>query len=89
MWNWERHESLRRIDVLPQVIMFLGYDPFPPAGSIGVKLILARRQMGLTQKAMAKRIGIAPGTLGMLEKGLCKRPFPETVRKVGRFIRNA
>ena len=86
IWNWECHKSSPRIDVLPRVLKFLGDDPFPPAGSMGEKLILTRRLLGLTQKAMAKRLGVDPATLARLEHGKSRRSSSKTLHKMAAII---
>jgi transcriptional regulator with XRE-family HTH domain len=81
IWNWECHESSPQIHVLPQVIKFLGYDPFPPPESLAEKLVKRRKAFGVTQKEMAKRLGIDPTTLARLERGGSRRLFSKTLRK--------
>ena len=79
VYYWESNATSPRIDALPQIIKFLGYDPFPAPGSMGEKLILARWRLGMTQKEMAKRLGIDPTTLGRLENGKNRRPLTKTL----------
>jgi transcriptional regulator with XRE-family HTH domain len=69
VYNWESNATSPRIDVLPKVIKFLGYDPFAAPRSMGERLLSARRKLGLTQKALAKRLGMDPGTLARIERG--------------------
>ncbi len=69
IWNWECHESSPQIHVLPQVIRFLGYNPLPASESLAGRLLLTRKGLGITQKEMAKRLGIDPTTLARLERG--------------------
>jgi transcriptional regulator with XRE-family HTH domain len=68
IWNWECHESSPRPHEIPAVIKFLGYNPLPVPESLAEKLLTARKLLGLTQKAMAKRLRIDPTTLGRLER---------------------
>jgi transcriptional regulator with XRE-family HTH domain len=86
IWNWECHESSPRIHVLPQVITFLGYDPFPPPMSLAEKLIMSRKAAGITQIEMAKRLGIDPTTLARLERGKSRKLFSKTLRKLAAVI---
>ena len=69
IYNWERNRTTPQIHQLPGVIRFLGYNPFPPAGSFPDKLTALRRKLGLSQKLMAERLGIDPGTLRNWESG--------------------
>jgi DNA-binding XRE family transcriptional regulator len=86
IWNWECHESSPRVREIPAIIRFLGYDPLPPPESLAEKLIMSRTAIGITQKEMAKRLGIDPTTLSRLERGKNRRMFAKTVRKIASFI---
>ena len=86
IWNWERHESSPQIHVLPRVIKFLGYDPFPPSESLAEKLVMSRKAIGITQREMANRLGIDPTTLGRLERGKPRRLFSKTSRKLAAVL---
>jgi transcriptional regulator with XRE-family HTH domain len=61
--NWERNESTPVIRYMPAIIRFLGYDPLPQASSLPERLLAARRELGLTQREMAERLGVDPCTL--------------------------
>ena len=71
---------------MPKIIEFLGYDPsVGDRGRLRENPLHYRKSRGMTQKELAKRIGIDPATLGRLEKhkGRC---FPSLVEKVNRFM---
>lgn len=53
----------------PKFIDFLGYCPYDPAWTPGKRLAWTRKYLGLTQKAMARRLGVDPGTLAKWERG--------------------
>jgi transcriptional regulator with XRE-family HTH domain len=86
IWNWECHESSPQIHVLPQVIRFLGYNPFPQPESLAEKLVMSRKALEVTQKETAKRLGIDPTTLARQERGQSRRLFSNTLRKLAGFI---
>ena len=67
--NWERNAILPAIRYVPAIIQFLGYDPLPPANSFSERLATARRALGLSQRRMAERLGVDPGTLQGWEAG--------------------
>ena len=67
--NWERNESTPVVRYVPAIVRFLGYDPIPPASSLPERLAAARRELGLTQRRMAERLGVDPGTLRDWEAG--------------------
>jgi transcriptional regulator with XRE-family HTH domain len=60
--NWERNASNPVVRYMPAIIKFLGYDPLPPASSLPEHLAAARRELGLTQRRMAERLGVDPST---------------------------
>jgi transcriptional regulator with XRE-family HTH domain len=68
--NWERGATSPTIKQTPKIIEFLGYDPAPLPGTILEQIRNARRRLGLTQKGMAKIIGVDPVTVYRWEKGL-------------------
>jgi transcriptional regulator with XRE-family HTH domain len=70
IYNWERNATSPQVHQLPGIIRFLGYNPLPPAVSIPEKLRAVRGELGLSQAAMAKQLGIDPGTLRRWENGV-------------------
>jgi DNA-binding XRE family transcriptional regulator len=69
VYNWERNETSPQIHVMPEVIRFLGRNPLPSPRSFAEKLKTARKELGLTQKALAKRLGIDSTTLARWGRG--------------------
>jgi transcriptional regulator with XRE-family HTH domain len=69
--NWEHHRCQPRLYLFPRITQFLGYNPFPkienPAIIEAIKTY--RLNHGLSQKKMAKLLGIDPTTLARWEKG--------------------
>lgn len=65
----------------PRVFGLLGWDPRPPAVTICDRLKRLREGIGLSQRAMAKRLGINPGTLVRWETGK-REPTGERLKKV-------
>lgn len=82
VWNWESNATSPQIHVLPQVITFLGYDPFSAPESLAETLLMSRKAAGITQKEMAKRLGIDPTTLARLERGESRKVFAKTQKKL-------
>ena len=73
IYNWERNANSPQVHDIPAIILFLGYNPLLAAKSLGEKLLWARRKLGLTQRAMAKRLGIDATTLARWERGIGKQ----------------
>jgi transcriptional regulator with XRE-family HTH domain len=85
--NWEKGHSEPKIRFIPRINEFLGYKlPLPPPTTLGERIEQYRTLSGVSQKEMARRIGIDPGTLSRLERGLggC---LPWVLRKVMAFIK--
>jgi len=63
---------------IPDIIRFLGYNPLPEPQSLREKLIYTRKLLGLSQEALAKRLGVDPTTLRRWERGKpAARTIPE------------
>jgi transcriptional regulator with XRE-family HTH domain len=69
--NWETNLATPGIKYMPKIILFLGYNPLPPAppDSWSNRLVSFRTALGITQKESATRIGVDPGTLARWERG--------------------
>jgi transcriptional regulator with XRE-family HTH domain len=61
--HWERNTTTPPIRYIPAIIQFLGYDPLPPANSFSERLATARQALGLSQRKMAEKLSVDPGTL--------------------------
>jgi transcriptional regulator with XRE-family HTH domain len=87
--NWERNRTTPMLWALPKIIEFLGYDPsFGDPNALGGKLLGFRKSRGVTQKELARLIGIDPTTLGRLERnrGRYLRPV---IEKLYVFLRDS
>jgi len=68
--NWENGRSAPAIHLMPRVIRFLGYRPYMPGlRPWGQRLRAARRAMGLSQKRLARILGVDESTVGRWEAG--------------------
>ena len=84
--NWEHNRSTPTLRYLPQVITFLEYDPFDTSpANLGDRLFKYRQNKGLSQKELAKQIGIDPSTLSRLESDQGKI-FNSTMAKIKLFL---
>jgi len=67
--NWEKNRTTPMLWALPKIIEFLGYDPtLSEPKTLSEKLFQYRRSRGVSQKEMAKSLGIDPTTLARWEK---------------------
>jgi len=67
--NWETGHTTLSLPIIPRLIAFLGYIPFETlAKSLCEKIVIYRRILGLSQKELARQLGIDPSTLGRWER---------------------
>ena len=66
--NWEVHRTEPAFCHFPKIIAFLGYVPETEAKTLGERIIAARKLRGMSQKALAKELGVDPGTLAKWER---------------------
>jgi transcriptional regulator with XRE-family HTH domain len=83
--NWERNATVPAIRYIPAIIRFLGYDPLPPANSLFERLAAARRALGLSQRKMAKKLGVDPATIQNWEAGR-HRPIKRGLDLIGSVL---
>ena len=67
--NWEGQHSKPALTLIPAIIRFLGYNPFPKAQSLAGRITRYRTSRGMTQKAVAQKLGIDPSALARWERG--------------------
>jgi transcriptional regulator with XRE-family HTH domain len=67
--NWEKGHRTPRLNHLPGIIRFLGYNPLPGGNTIGERIVANRKSRGLTQKEFAHELGVDPSTLAKWERG--------------------
>jgi transcriptional regulator with XRE-family HTH domain len=67
---WEKRRTAPSAHQIPGLIRFLGYDPFPNGRTLGERVRLTRLRLGVSQAALATRIGLDEGTIGGAERGL-------------------
>ena len=71
--NWETDRTAPQLPFIPRIVAFLGYNPHhtQPA-SLGKRVCACRRSLGLSQKELARRLGIDPSTLRGWESAKAK-----------------
>ncbi len=69
MWNWERNRAAPALWQIPKIIQFLGYSPYTPCHSLSGRLKAYRQARGLSQKKLAKALGVDRSTLAEWETG--------------------
>jgi transcriptional regulator with XRE-family HTH domain len=84
--NWEKDRGGPELHFIPRIINFLGYElPLPQPATLGERIKRYRYLRGISQKELARQIGIDQGTLSRAERdrGGC---FPSVLRKLAEFL---
>jgi transcriptional regulator with XRE-family HTH domain len=69
--RWERDQKRPAIQLMPVVLTLLGPDPSATQKSLpGERLLSARHLLGLSQAALAEKLGVDRGTVGDWERGV-------------------
>ena len=79
--NWERNRTRVATRFLPKVVAFLGYDPQEDSGHLGGRIRALRERQGLSQVALAAKLGLNASTVVAWERGRVRRPFHEVRRR--------
>ena len=83
--NWERGVNSPMIRHIPKMLEFLGYNPEPKPEDHAGRIVFARRQIGLTQKQLAKALAVDSVTLSRWENGLTLPPR-EIIQKIEQLL---
>ena len=79
---WENNRFNPEVQYVPQLVAFLGYDPFgPPPATFPLQLRAARMAAGLTRRQLAARLGVHPGTVAEWERGEV-RPLEQSSKQL-------
>jgi len=58
--NWETNRTSPQLRFIPEILTFLGYIPYDTqSGTLGKRIGACRRLLGLSQKELARRLGVA------------------------------
>jgi DNA-binding XRE family transcriptional regulator len=68
--KWEKDGCEPPVTLMPAIIEFLGYDPYPEPADYPARLLAKRRATGWTAKAAAGKIGCNEATWGLWERGV-------------------
>lgn len=67
-FSWENDQRTPMVSMMPRIIEWLGYDPYPEPTTAGEEVMAKRRRRGISRKQLAKEIGIDESTLEKIEK---------------------
>ena len=86
VYNWETNRTKPNLSVIPKLIDFIGYTPFETSTqTLAEKIKTYRQLIGITQKTLAKNLGIDPTTLARWEKRK-GRPSKELLERLNQFF---
>ena len=67
--NWETNRTSPQLRCIPRIIAFLGSVPdHTQVESLGQQIVAPRRRLGLSQRKLARRLGVDPTTLSSWER---------------------
>ncbi|HEX7182155.1 MAG TPA: helix-turn-helix transcriptional regulator [Thermoanaerobaculia bacterium] len=84
--NWERNHTRVQTRFLPKVLAFLGYDPREETGHLGERIRALRERQGLSQVALAAKLGINTSTVVAWERGRVRLAFPKVRNRFEEFL---
>lgn len=84
--NWERGTNEPEVRFWPVVIRFLGYDPSPPPASLPERIEGALRREGISQRELARKLGLDPSTVQAWEANQVRKPYPRTVSSFEEYV---
>ena len=84
--NWEKNRSGPAIQFLPRIFSFLDSRPTPGDASLGARLLHCREIHGLSQRELAKSLGVDVGTLCRWETGK-SRPGQVHVKRIENVLK--
>lgn len=87
--NWEMERTQPEARHYPAILGFLGYDPRPEASTLGAGIKRKREGDGLTQRELARKLGLDPTTLQRWEEGAIRRPYPRLRRLFEEYVEGA
>ena len=84
--NWEGNHTGVATRFLPKVVAFLGYDPREESGQLSDRIRMQRERQGLSQAALAERLGLNVSTVVAWERGRVRKLFPKIRRRFEAFL---
>ncbi len=85
--SWEKGRVAPDVRFWPAILAFLGCDPRPEPAGFGGRLRAAREAEGLSERELARRLGLDPGTVAAWEGDQVRRPFPRIRRVFEGYLR--
>lgn len=84
--HWEKSRVAPDVRIWPAILAFLGYDPSSEPEGFGGRIRAAREAEGLSQRELARRLELDPGTLAAWERGEMSPGYSRTWWVVERWL---
>jgi transcriptional regulator with XRE-family HTH domain len=87
--GWEVGRTSPQLRFIPRIITFLGYDPLDEVSheTLGERIVATRQRLGMTQRQLARALGVDPTTVGRWERGAGK-PSRSLKERLEEFLRS-
>ena len=86
IYNWENNRSKPKIYLLPKIIEFLGYVPFEsPKETIGDKIVVYRKEHGLSQRKLAQLLSVDQTTIKDWERNK-RKPRKKLLERINEIL---
>ena len=66
-----------------------GYDPGPEPETLTERIKATRQKQGISQRELARRLGIDPSTVMARGNGTVKKPFPRFRQLFEKYVKSA
>jgi transcriptional regulator with XRE-family HTH domain len=74
-FHWEKGRVAPDVRFWPAILRYLGHDPRPEPAAFGGRIRAAREAEGLSERELARRLGLAAGTVAVWERGEMGRAY--------------
>lgn len=81
----EKGRTEPAVRFVPELIRFIGFDPRPVSTGLAERLKARRIGLGPSQRELARRLAIDPGTLSEWETGR-REPMGRYLERVKQFL---
>ncbi|MEO6191592.1 MAG: helix-turn-helix transcriptional regulator [Thermoanaerobaculia bacterium] len=85
-WEQEKYEPEFRF--LPAILSYLGYDPRPEPKTLAERIQATRHRQGISQRELARRLGLDPSTITAWEAGTVEKPYPRFTRLFEEYVKS-
>jgi transcriptional regulator with XRE-family HTH domain len=85
-FHWEKGRVAPDVRFWPKTLAFLRYDPRSEPAAFGGQIRAAREAEGLSERELARRLGLDPDTVAVWERGEMRPGYSRTWWVVERWL---